>query len=97
MLGHFKGMTGSNTEKTLFLGGMEKVLFVCLFVCGVSLTSGQLFRALSRKRLNVMFLALVLRHRVGDRIYEMRCLLVAGELNALFIVLPYWDNSYRPT
>ena len=29
---------------------------------------------------------------LGDRIYEMSCLLVAVGLNALFIVLPYWDN-----
>ena len=27
-----------------------------------------------------------------DRIYEMRCPFVAVGLNALFIVLPYWDN-----
>ena len=26
-------------------------------------------------------------------IYEMRCLFVAAGLNALFIVLPYWDNT----
>ena len=30
---------------------------------------------------------------LGDRIYEMRCLIfVAVGLNALFIVLPHWDN-----
>ena len=29
---------------------------------------------------------------LGERIYEMRCLFVAVGLNALFIVLPYWDN-----
>ena len=29
---------------------------------------------------------------LGDRIYEMRCLFVAEGLNALFIVLPHWDN-----
>ena len=29
---------------------------------------------------------------LGDRIYEMRCLFVAVGLNALFIVLPHWDN-----
>ena len=28
----------------------------------------------------------------GDQIYEMRCLFVAGGLNARFIVLPHWDN-----
>ena len=34
---------------------------------------------------------------LGDRIYEMRCLFVAVGLNALFIVLPHWDNMSRPT
>ena len=29
---------------------------------------------------------------LGDRIYETRCLFVAIGLNALFIVLPHWDN-----
>ena len=29
---------------------------------------------------------------LGDRIYEMRCLFVAVAFNALFIVLPHWDN-----
>ena len=29
---------------------------------------------------------------LGDRIYEMRCLFVAVGPNALFIVLPHWDN-----
>ena len=29
---------------------------------------------------------------LGDRIYEMRCLIVAVGLNARFIVLPHWDN-----
>ena len=28
----------------------------------------------------------------ADRIYEMRCLFVTMGLNALFIVLPHWDN-----
>ena len=31
---------------------------------------------------------------LGDRIYEMRYLFVAVELNALFIVLPHWDQSH---
>ena len=52
-----------------------------LFVCGISLTSGQLFNE-----------QVVLRRRGGDRIYEMRCLFVAVGLNARFIVLPHWDN-----
>ena len=29
---------------------------------------------------------------LSDRIYEMRCLFVAVGLNALFIVLPHWEN-----
>ena len=29
---------------------------------------------------------------LGDRIYEMRGLFVAMGLNALFIMLPHWDN-----
>ena len=29
---------------------------------------------------------------LGERIYEMRCLFVAVGFNALFIVLPHWDN-----
>ena len=29
---------------------------------------------------------------LGDLIYEMRCLFVTVGLNALFIVLPHWDN-----
>ena len=29
---------------------------------------------------------------LGDRIYEMRYLFVAVGHNALFIVLPHWDN-----
>ena len=29
---------------------------------------------------------------LGERIYEMRCLFVAVGLNALFVVLPHWDN-----
>ena len=35
---------------------------------------------------------------LGDQIHEMRCLFVAVGLNALFIVLPHWDNmSHMPT
>ena len=29
---------------------------------------------------------------LGDRIYKMRCLFEAVGPNALFIVLPHWDN-----
>ena len=42
----------------------------------------------------------VLHHRGGgsDHIYEMRWLFVVVGLNALFIVVPHWDNmSYRHT
>ena len=66
--------------------------FVCLFVFGVSLTSGQLINELFPDCLKVKLFALVLRHRGGDRIYEMRCLFVAVGPNARFIVLPHWNN-----
>ena len=42
-----------------------------------------------------MLFTLVLRHRGGDRIYEMRCPFVAEGPNARFIVLPHWDNMSR--
>ena len=29
---------------------------------------------------------------LGDRIYELRCLLVAVGLNTHFLMLPHWDN-----
>ena len=64
-----------------------------LFVCGSSLTSNQLFRALYRLPQGYAF-TLVLCHRGSDQIYEMRCLLVAVGLYALFIVLRHWDMSY---
>ena len=38
------------------------------------------------------FSQVVLGHRGGDHIYELRCLFVALGPNALFIVLPHWDN-----
>ena len=38
------------------------------------------------------FHTLVLRHRGGDCIYDVRCLFVTLGLNALVIVLPHWDN-----
>ena len=65
---------------------------ICLFVCGISLTSGQLVSELFPDCLKVQLFALVLRRRGGDRIYEMRCLFVAVGPNARFIVLPHWDN-----
>ena len=65
---------------------------LCLFVCGISLTSGQLVSELFPDCLKVKLFTLVLRHRGGDRIYEMRCLFVAVGPNTRFIVLPHWDN-----
>ena len=63
-----------------------------LFVCGVSLTSGQLIIVLFPDCTRSCFSQVVLRRRGGDHIYEMRCLFVAVGLNALSIVLPHWDN-----
>ena len=63
-----------------------------LFVCGISLTSGQLFNELFPDCTRSCFSQVVLRLRGGDRIYEMRCLFVAVGPNAHFIVLPHWDN-----
>ena len=61
-------------------------LFVCLFVCGVSLTSGQLVNELFPDCTRSCFSQVVLRCRGGDRIYEMRCLFVAVGPNARFIL-----------
>ena len=66
--------------------------FVCLFVCGISLTSGQLIIELFPDCTRSCFSPVVSRRRGGDRIYEMRCLFVTVGLNARFIVLPHWDN-----
>ena len=63
-----------------------------LLVCGVSLTSGQLINELFPDCLKVKLFALVLRHRGGDGIYEMRCPFVAEGPNTRFIVLPHWNN-----
>ena len=63
-----------------------------LFVCGISLTSGQLVSELFPDCTRSCFSQVVLRRRGGDRIYEMRCLFVAVGHNARFIVLPHWDN-----
>ena len=54
--------------------------------------SGQLINELFPDCLKVKLFALVLRHRGGDRIHEMRCLFVAVGPNARFIVLPHWNN-----
>ena len=63
-----------------------------LFVCRISLTSGQLVSELFPDCTRSCFSQVVLRRRGGDRIYEMRCLFVAVGPNARFIVLPHWDN-----
>ena len=63
-----------------------------LFVCGISLTSGQLIIELFPDCTRSCFSQVVSRRRGGDRIYEMRCLFVAVGPNARFIVLPHWDN-----
>ena len=47
------------------------------FVCGISLTSGQLVSELFPDCTRSCFSQVVLRPRGGDRIYEMRCLSVA--------------------
>ena len=65
---------------------------VCLFVCGISLMSGQLFNELFPDCTRSCFSQVVSRRRGGDRIDEMRCPFVAVGLNAPFIVLPHWDN-----
>ena len=68
----------------------------CLFVCGISLTSGQLFSELFPDCTRSCFSQVVLRRKGGDRIYGMRCPFVAVGPNARFIVLPHsvshWDN-----
>ena len=46
-----------------------------LFVCGISLTSGQLVSELFPDCTRSCFSQVLLRRRGGDRIYEMRCLL----------------------
>ena len=81
---------------------LPKVLFVCLFVCGISLTSGQLISELFPDCTRSCFLQVVSRRRGGDRIYEMRCLFVAVGPNARFIVLPspvckLYCNTSPPT
>ena len=63
-----------------------------IFVCGISLTSGQLINELLPDCTRSCFSQVVLRRRGGDRIYEMRCLFVAVGPNAHFIVLPHCDN-----
>ena len=70
----------------------EDNLSVCLFVCGISLTSGQLVSELFPDCTRSCFSQVVSRGRGGECIYEMKCLFVAVGPNARFIVLPHWDN-----
>ena len=66
--------------------------YFTLFVCGISLTPGQLINELFPDCTRSCFSQVVLRCRGGDRIYEKRYLFVAVGPNARFIVLPHWDN-----
>ena len=63
-----------------------------LFLCWISLTSGQLINQLFPDCTRSCFSKVVLCRWGGDRIYEMRCLFVAVGPNTRFIVLPHWDN-----
>ena len=70
-------------------------MFVCLFVCGISLTSGQLVNELFPDCTRSCFSQVVLRHRGGDRIDEMRCLFVAVGPNARFKLTPGRPVMFR--
>ena len=63
-----------------------------IFVCGISLTSGQLINELFPDCTRSCFSQVLLRHKGSDLIYEMNCLFVAVGVNALFIVMPHWDK-----
>ena len=78
----------ANQEKIV----VQKKASSQLFVCGISLTSGQLSNELFPDCTRSCFSQVVARRRGGDCIYEMRCLFVAVGPNACFIVLPHWDN-----
>ena len=62
-----------------------------VLVCSVSSTYGQLSIAVSRLLQGYVFCTCFMAQG-GDQIYEIRCVFVAVGLNALFIVLPHWDN-----
>ena len=64
---------------------------LCLFVCGISLTSAQLINELFLDCTRSCFSQVILRHRGGDHIYEMRCLFEAVGPNARLIVLPHME------
>ena len=53
---------------------IQYILSKVLFVCGISLTSGQLINELFPDCTRSCFSQVVIRRRGGDRIYEMRCL-----------------------
>ena len=63
-----------------------------VFVCGISLTSGQLIMSSLQTATKSCFSQVVLRRMGDERIYETRCLFVAVGPNARFIVLPHWEN-----
>ena len=71
---------------------INKYCKFCLFVCGISLTSGQLINELFPDCTRSCFSQVLLHRRGSDHIYEMRCLFIAVGTNAHFIVLPHWDN-----
>ena len=88
-------MAANTTFKITKISSMKLKYFmsmICLFVCRISLTSSQFVTELFPDCTRSCFSQVVVRHRGGDRIYEMRCLFVAVGLNAQFIVLPHWDN-----
>ena len=72
----------SFTEKCTFTSDLE--VYNSLFVCGVSSTSSQLINELFSYCCKIMLFALVLQHRGGDSIYEMRCPFVEVGQNARF-------------
>ena len=86
------GGGGGGTKSVEVVLTRELDLFVCLFVFGISLTSGQLVSELFPDCTKSCFSQVVLRRRGGDCIYEMKWLFVAVGLNVRFIVLPHWDN-----
>ena len=71
---------------------INKYCKFCLFVCEISLTSGQLINELFPDCTRSCFSQVVLYRRGSDQIYETRCLFVVVGLNARFIVLSHWDN-----
>ena len=88
----FMGLIHTNGQFIKNMIGVVMKSLMGLFVCGISLTSGHLISELFPDCTRSCFSQVVLRHRGGDRIYEMRCLFVAVGPIARFIVLPHWDN-----